>query len=190
MGRDFKRLGASEDRWNSESIRKFVGTPWEPVPGRAEDSIPVRVRVSEEGESIMPNPDTLGTPKLDIKRRARITREDIVRVGYTINCPGCKAISRYAPAQNHTELCRARVEAALISEGGTRAKKVAEGRERYTPAVPLAKRQQVFAESESSAPPESPEPGVPHSRKRQAEDVEHNSQEKHVKHMHSKRERP
>merc|ERR1712074_105465 len=159
MGRDFKRLGASEDRWNSESISKFSGTPWEPVPGRTEDSIPVRVRVSEEGESIMPNPDTLGTPKLDIKRRARITREDIIRVGFTINCPGCKAISRNAPAQNHIELCRARVEAALINKGGIRAKKVAEGRERYTPATPPAKRQQVPAESESSVLPEPSEPG-------------------------------
>merc|ERR1711954_402840 len=98
------------------------------------------------GESIMPNPDTIGAPKPNITRRARITREDIVRIGFTINCPGCKAISRNAPAQNHTELCRARIEAALISEGGARAKKVADGRERYTPAIPPAKRQHSVAE--------------------------------------------
>ena len=76
--RDFMRLGSSSDRWNAEFVAKFVGTPWEPVPGTVDDSISVRVRVSEEGESIAPNPDTLGVPKSDIKRRARITREDIV----------------------------------------------------------------------------------------------------------------
>ena len=76
--RDFKRMGSPEERWNIESILGFVGTPWEPVPGQVADSIPVRVRVSEEGESILPSPDTLGEHKPEIKRRARITREDCV----------------------------------------------------------------------------------------------------------------
>ena len=165
------------------------------MPGRTEDSIPVRVRVSEEGESIAPNPDTLGAPKPDIKRRARITREDIVRIGYTINCPGCKAISRNAPAQNHTELCRKRIEAALISEGGVRAKKVAEGRERYAPVAPPAKRQHTVVESDSGVSSESSKSAVvqqpadervcsksfefvvPHNPKRSAEDIEQDSQE-------------
>ena len=102
--RDFKCLGSSAERWNSESIMNFVGTPWEPILGKVDDSIPVRVHVPEEGEPILPNPDTIGTPKLDIRRRMRISREDVVKFGYTINCPGCKAISRNALAQNHTEL--------------------------------------------------------------------------------------
>ena len=106
------------------------GTPWEPVPGRGDDAIPVRVRFPEEGDPA-PNPDVLGEPKPDIKRRARISREDVVRIGFSLACPGCTAISRNAPPQNHTEECRARIEKALLEEGGIRAKFIKEGQKRF-----------------------------------------------------------
>ena len=54
-----------------------------------------------------------------------------MRIGFTLGCPGCRAISRNAPAQNHTEECRERLERELTKEGGHRAKKVAEGNQRY-----------------------------------------------------------
>ena len=53
-------------------------------------------------------------------------------MGFTIGCPGCKAISRgEKESQNHTEECRARIEKALIEEGGLKGKRMTEGRERY-----------------------------------------------------------
>ena len=52
--------------------------------------------------------------------------------GYTANCPGCRAINRgETGSQNHTEECRKRIEAAIAAEGGIKAKRMAEGNERY-----------------------------------------------------------
>ena len=74
-----------------------------------DDTIQVRVRLAEEGRNQEPpKPVGQGTEREEIKRRARITREDVVRIGFAFNCPGCKAISRNAPAQHHTEAYRTR----------------------------------------------------------------------------------
>ena len=108
-------MGSVPDRWSTDNIRAIVGTPWEPVPGKSDDAILVRIRMPEEGG--IPEPVAEGTPRPEIRRRARITREDVVRIGFSLNCPGCRAISRNAPAENHTEQCRARIESELIKEG-------------------------------------------------------------------------
>ena len=128
--RDVKRKGSQDERWNLQAVLAVQGTPWEPIPGQRKDAIPVRVRLSEEGES-QPEPVNLGEEDEPTKRRARISRQDVIRFGYTVNCPGCQAISRNAPAQNHTEECRKRIEAELIKEGGAKAEKVNAGQERY-----------------------------------------------------------
>ena len=52
-------------------------------------------------------------------------------MGFTIGCPGCRAISRNAPSQNHTETCRKRIEQALTAQGGASAKRIAEGNLRF-----------------------------------------------------------
>merc|ERR1712240_395363 len=84
------------------------------------------------GIPILENPDSLAAPKSEIKRRARISRTDVIRVGFTLGCPGCRAISRgEKESQNHTEQCRARIEKALIEEGGLKGKRMTEGNERY-----------------------------------------------------------
>ena len=58
----------------------MFGTPWEPIPGRSEDVIPVRVRLAEEGSvQVAVN---IGEPRPEIKKRARITREDDVRLSF------------------------------------------------------------------------------------------------------------
>ena len=113
--RDFRRLASAEERWSPQRIRSVAGTPWEPKLGRMDDTIPVRVHTPEEGDDIAKPPEAEDN-KEPSKRRARITREDIVRLGFTLGCPGCKAISRNAPAQNHTELCRDRIEKEVIKE--------------------------------------------------------------------------
>ena len=46
--RDFKRLADPTERWNAEAVMKMQGTPWEPIPGTKDDSIPVHVRLPEE----------------------------------------------------------------------------------------------------------------------------------------------
>ena len=130
--RDFKRIADNAARWNAELVKSLRGPPWQPIPGRNEDTIPVRVRLAEEGSPILPNPDSIAAPRAEIKRRARISRSDVIRVGYTIGCPGCQAINRGdRESQNHTEECRARIEKALIEEGGIKGKRMTEGNERY-----------------------------------------------------------
>ena len=168
--RDFKRLGSNEDRWNKEVVTSVQGTPWEPTPGKADDAIPVRVRLAEEGrEQEPPKPIDQGIEREEIKRRARITREDVVRIGFTLNCPGCKAISRNAQAQNHTEACRSRIEEELTKEGGIKAKRVAEGKGRYEEH--MAKRQQAGSHG-NKAKREKEGEQEEDVRKRQKEDDE------------------
>ena len=105
------------------------GTPWEPIPGRSDDAIPSRVHLPEEG-SVIGEPMT-GEAKETIRRRARISRNDTVRVGYTIGCPGCRAISRNAPPANHTEQCRVRVEGLISAENEKSAIRIEQGKKRY-----------------------------------------------------------
>merc|ERR1712002_1273487 len=110
------------------------GVHWETVPGRPVDAIPVHVKMpeeEEEEENTKKDPDTLGEPHHAVRRRARITRADIIKMGFTIGCPGCRAISSNAPSQNHTEACRARIETAMLIEGGEGAKRIAEGQQRF-----------------------------------------------------------
>ena len=53
-------------------------------------------------------------------------------MGFTIGCPGCRAISRgEKESQNHTEECREIIEKALIGEGGVKGKRMTEGNQRY-----------------------------------------------------------
>ena len=80
------------------------GVPWETVPGKPGDAIPVHVKMpeeeeEEEEENTKKDPATLGEPHQAVRRRARITRADIIKMGFTIGCPGCRAISRNAPSQ-------------------------------------------------------------------------------------------
>ena len=53
-------------------------------------------------------------------RRARINRETIRKLGFTVGCPGCRAVNRNLPAVNHNEECRRRIEDQLRNEGDPR----------------------------------------------------------------------
>ena len=64
--RDIKRLATQSDRWSFATISELQGTPWEALPGRGDDAIAVRIRLSEEGET--PMPVNLGEHR-EIKRR-------------------------------------------------------------------------------------------------------------------------
>ena len=86
--RDFKHLTTPSDRWSATAVSNLQGTPWQPIPGRGDERIPVCVRLPEEGRDILPNPDSIAGPRPEIKRRARISRDDVRKYGYTINCPG------------------------------------------------------------------------------------------------------
>ena len=122
--RDFKRRGSLEERWCMQKLSEIKGSPWEPIPGHLEAEIPVKVHFPPEAEA--PRPVDPGIERPEIRRRMRIRREDIVRLGYTVGCHGCIAVSRNVPAQNHSEICRERIEKMLREEGNQRLKEADE----------------------------------------------------------------
>ena len=95
--RDFKRKASIEERWSRDKVLGIRGVPWEPVPGKGESELSVQVHLPTEREE--PKPVEEGTERREIRRRVRIRREDVMKYGYTIGCPGCQAVSRNAPAQ-------------------------------------------------------------------------------------------
>ena len=59
-------------------------------------------------------------------RRLRIQPEIIKKLGFIINCNGCRAIRDKEPiSRNHNEECRKRYEKYLEDQGGEQAEKVA-----------------------------------------------------------------
>ena len=120
--RDVKRKGTEEQRWDISKFNEFKGVPWEPIPGREGIEIKARVNVPREGG----RPDPVMRGSEPVPRRARITREDMRKMGFTVGCPGCRAINRGLPAVNHSEQCRARIEKELKDKGDDRVERVGE----------------------------------------------------------------
>ena len=122
----FKRLSSKAERWNADKVMAVQGYPWQPVPMRKGTAIPSKLILDEPTSPIPPLVEE-GEQTAKVVRRARISREEVLRFGPTINCPGCRAVTRGAQSENHTEACRARIEAEIIKQGGARAKIVQEG---------------------------------------------------------------
>ena len=53
-------------------------------------------------------------------KRAKIFKDDLIRLGYTVGCQGCRAAIRGNTAQSHTEECRKRIETELRKESNRR----------------------------------------------------------------------
>lgn len=54
-----------------------------------------------------------------VPRRARITPKDLLKYECTVGCPGCEAIQLgLDQKRNHSEACRARIEAAMAEDEG------------------------------------------------------------------------
>ena len=146
------------------------GTPWEPTPGVKTDAIPVHIKLPEEEGN--PKPEeagNLGEPPKEIRRRARITREEVTKAGFTVGCPGCRAISRNAPAQNHTETCRKRLEEAITKQGGAGAKRIADGNVRFGNHVNKRRQAEPQEEEESRKQARQTEAQEEEREKRQRE---------------------
>ena len=100
--RDVKRKATDEERWNGENFDAVKGVPWEPVPGRGGIELRSRVHIPEEAEEV--SKPMSGEPREFKYRRARITKEDIRKAGFTEGCPGCKAVNRGLKYhEEHTE---------------------------------------------------------------------------------------
>jgi hypothetical protein len=109
--RDIRRQ-SDDRRWDKDLVLAISVTPSQPTEGSAD----MRVKTY-----ISPGLDdpTIPLPAATLRvgqgaRRVKLLRQDFERAGLTIGCNGCKAMSRRAAgAVNHSEACRARVQADM-----------------------------------------------------------------------------
>ena len=106
--KDFRRIGQPDQRWNLEEFNSFNGVPWEPVPGQP-GQIELKSKVNLPADSEEITRGAVGEEQEYAPRRLRITRQDVEKFGYTVSCPGCRAVNRGLPAQSHSEDCRKRI---------------------------------------------------------------------------------
>ena len=84
--------------------------------------------IASRAAILHPNPDVAPTPVAGgdyVPRRARITKEDLIKHGYTPGCPGCVAAQlpeRSRGFRNHSEACRQRMSDLIPEERQQKAK--------------------------------------------------------------------
>ena len=139
-------------RWNAEEVSSVKGTPWNPVPGVDPEALEAAVRVPLAPEEAT-QPVTPPTEPGLMARRTRLIKKDFMKHGFTSGCKGCEAIEKDLPSQNHSSLCRSRIEAEISKDP--------EGRERIEAgysrladaAMRISLRQQAEATVQANASP-------------------------------------
>ena len=118
-----ERLGAKE-RWNKDAVLGMVGTPWEPVPGKNDQHIPVDI--AEDGENMGSESENeeIQPERIDDELaeqgyksnvdKFHVSRKAIMRFGETKGCPACSAIKTRGDVpgrigKHHSEECRRRI---------------------------------------------------------------------------------
>lgn len=120
------------DRWSKEGIETLKSVPWrvndedDKADGKDLDE-EIMLRKSD-GEAI--DDDERDAPqellKMSLPRQFRISDTDYHEHGYTMECPGCKALLRGKAKQKHSDQCRARMAEAVAGSRrveGARARK-------------------------------------------------------------------
>ena len=115
--RTIRRLPEGE-RWVAAEVKGIKATPWShdsPPP----DLEPVPVVWPAPGAQAPPPAPPQFAPSV---KRVYFRRLDFESHGYTDHCIGCRRLRLGQPAAAHSELCRARMEAALrtTSDGAAR----------------------------------------------------------------------
>ena len=107
------------------------GVPWEPVPGRTGQHIPVAIEVDEsmmdedEEDRERKKEDVAADeqdPEYHVKaHNLHISRKATYKYGTTEGCPACNAINRRGhivgrTGYNHSNVCRARIKAEMQND--------------------------------------------------------------------------
>ena len=153
--RDFRRRPEA-DRWRSKDLSEIKGTPWQPTPGR--DSIEIKCKINMPSDESPITEPAQGHHEEGGVKRAKIFNNDLVRFGYTVGCPGCRASVQGKAAQSHNEECRRRIESELRKENS---KIVQDADER------MKKKKDEPAREE-----QEDETGEKHGRMREREDMQ------------------
>ena len=123
----------AEERWDRQWVLGVIGTPWLPGGPRALREGGVREGAVREGQTVRDDegpverePATApGQP-----RRTKITKKALGTFGRTEGCPGCAAVDRGGPYEEHTTACRDRIERDMEEHGGSYADRLQSRRER------------------------------------------------------------
>ena len=92
--RDVRKHGIETDKWNLAQFNAFQGVPWEPIPGREGIELKCRVNMPRDSEGVTQPME--GQDSDLVHRRVRITREQVRLMGFTVGCPGCRAVNRWS----------------------------------------------------------------------------------------------
>ncbi len=115
-------------RWSVADFDKFVGAPWEPHPGaKGGFELRSKVRLPAERAEIA---ETVKGKSDFTRRRFRIKREDLERLGYIAGCPECGVVNRGTKAANHSEQRRKIFAEALEKVGHERLAREEKGKDK------------------------------------------------------------
>ena len=126
--RTVSRLPGNE-RWNTKLAFDMQGVPWEPVPGRAGQHIPVEIdhngqAMDETEENILHKRDDVVEDEQEYHNKTHslhISRKAINRYGTTEGCPACNATNKRGHTTgrigyNHSTVCRERIKAEMQND--------------------------------------------------------------------------
>ena len=102
--RTVRRVGLVSERWNKEAVNGMRGTPWEPIPGRVGIEVKASVHFKEDKDELKGAQE--GGRRPIIRRRVKITKGEVERMGMTPGCVGCRAANRGEAALRHSDECR------------------------------------------------------------------------------------
>ena len=125
-----------EDRWNGELINQVQGTPWLPNPKGGEPTeLEDLVAMAPEMPDVKAQEaDTFETDK--VPKRFYITRANLEKHGYTLNCQACDAqrAGRSQAGIVHNSECRRRLEELIATDPKGR-ERLERSRDKQTEAV-------------------------------------------------------
>ena len=113
-----------ERRWDAKYLQEMKETPQQPDRSRPGLAIPIKVNIDPPHEE-SPAPAEGPVDECDRQvRRMRITGVMLQKYGYTEGCDGCRyKRAGMREARPHTEVCRRRIEEAMMGDETDRRKK-------------------------------------------------------------------
>ena len=142
----------AEARWSPGALLKAVGTPMRPTPqsdGQQDAAwVEEAANTNDHSEIDLENVDRPAAEtkkqRMNVTKRLKITRNDLLWYGFTLDCPKCNDVQagKFLSGRHHTDKCRYRLYAEFETRGDpkwTRARAelgLEEGNEKTRPHVP------------------------------------------------------
>ena len=114
-------------RWSASDVEQIIGVPWKPYQFTDDDRLLVRMPEFTEEDATglkehLPSEDAA-------PRGIIVTKRDLIKHGYTPNCPGCYSSRHGIKYKSHTPKCRQRIFDSVREDEGD-SKRVQDAKER------------------------------------------------------------